>query len=78
MDAYGYGVANKTVTFHKPSNGTDSLANITTDNNGEFTIEHAEYFPGAGSDNYYSNFTFAGEGKYQGCVYESDVMVVVN
>ena len=78
MDAYGQGVANKTITYHKPGNGTGTLANITTDNNGEFTITNAEYFSGAGSDNYYGNFTFAGEGKYLGCTYEANVNVVVN
>ena len=76
MDAYGYGVANQTITFHKPGQMMGTLVDVTTDENGEFTIENAEYLPGGGNDNYYGNFTFAGNGKYQGCTYEGKVIVV--
>lgn len=75
MDAYGYGVANKTITFHKPGNKLGTLVDITTDANGEFKITNAEYLPNASDDNYYGDFTFAGDGKYQGCTYEGKVTV---
>ena len=78
MDAYGYGVANKTVTFHKPGYEMGTLVDAVTDENGEFTIENAEYLSDAGDDNYYGDFTFAGAGKYAGCTYEGNVTVVPN
>lgn len=78
MDAYSYGVANKTITYHKPGHQMGTLVDVTTDENGEFTIENAEYLPEAGNDNYYGEFTFAGDGKYQGCTYEGNVTVVSN
>ena len=78
MDAYGYGVANKTVTFHKPGYEMGTLVDAVTDESGEFTIENAEYLSDAGDDNYYGDFTFAGDGKYAGCTYEGNVTVVPN
>lgn len=75
MDAYSYGVANKTVTFHKPGGELGTLVDAVTDENGEFTIENAEYIPGS-DENYYGDFTFAGDGKYSGCTYEGNVTVV--
>ena len=76
MDAYGYGVANQTVTFHKPGYEMGTLVDAVTDENGQFEIEKAEYLSDAGKDNYYGDFTFAGNGKYQGCTYEGNVTVV--
>lgn len=78
VDAYGYGVANQTISYHKPGHqlGTEVVAQ--TDDKGEFTIENAEYLHDAGDDNYYGNFTFAGQGKYLGCTYEGKVTVVSN
>ena len=76
MDAYSYGVANKTITYHKPGYEMGTLVDTQTDSNGEFVIENAEYLPDAGNDNYYGQFTFAGDGKYQGCTYEGNVTVV--
>lgn len=78
MDAYSYGVPNQTITFHKPGNGMGTLVDVVTDENGEFTIENAEYLPDVGDDNYYGDFTFAGNGKYQGCTYEGNVIVIPN
>lgn len=75
-DAYGMGVANKTITYHKPGNEMGTLASTTTDENGEFFIENAEYLPDAGSDNYYGDFSFAGDGKYLGCSYGQNVTVI--
>lgn len=76
VDAYGFGVANQTIIFHKPGYELGTLVTATTDDNGEFTIENAEYLPDAGEDNYYGNFAFAGHGKYQGCSYEGNVTVI--
>lgn len=78
MDAYSYGVANQTITFHKPGHEMGTIVDAVTDENGEFTIENAEYIPDAGKDNYYGEFTFAGNGKYQGCRYEGNVTVLQN
>ena len=78
MDAYSYGVANQTITFHKPGYQMGTIVDVKTDENGEFTIENAQYLPDAGKDNYYGDFTFAGNGKYQGCTYEGNVTVVPN
>ena len=76
VDAYGYGVANQTVSFHKPGYEFGTIVVAQTDENGQFIIENAEYLPDAGSDNYYGDFTFAGGGKYQGCTYEGNVTVI--
>ncbi|WP_406534640.1 hypothetical protein [Methanobrevibacter sp.] len=76
LDAYSYGVANQTITFHKPGYEMGTIVDVVTDENGEFTIENAEYLPDAGDDNYYGDFTFAGNGKYQGCTYEGNVTVI--
>ena len=76
LDAYSYGVANQTITFHKPGYEMGTLVDVVTDEEGEFTIENAEYLPDAGKDNYYGDFTFAGNGKYQGCTYEGNVTVI--
>lgn len=76
VDAYGYGVPNQTVTFHKPGHERGTIVDAVTDDKGEFTIENAEYLPDAGDDNYYGDFTFAGNGKYKGCTYEGNVTVI--
>ena len=70
MDAYSYGVANQTVSYQTPNHET---VNVTTDENGEFKILNVE--SGSGDVNCYSDFTFAGNGKYQGCTYEGNVSV---
>lgn len=76
MDSYSYGVPNQTITFHKPGYEMGTIVTTTTDENGEFTIENAQYLPDAGEDNYYGDFTFAGNGKYQGCTCDANVTVV--
>lgn len=76
MDAYSQGVPNQTITFHKPGHEMGTLVDVQTDENGEFTISNAEYLPDEGNENYYGDFTFAGNGKYQGCVYEGNVTVI--
>ena len=76
MDSYSYGVANKTITYHKPGYEMGTVVVTQTDSNGEFSIENVEYLPDAGDDNYYGGFTFAGDDKYQGCTYEGNVTVI--
>ena len=78
LDTYGQGVANKTVTYHKPGYEMGTLVDAVTDENGEFTIKNAQYLSDAGKDNYYGDFTFAGDGKYLGCTFEGNVTVVPN
>ncbi len=78
VDAYGQGVANKTITYHKPGNQMGTLVDVKTNDGGSFTIEKAQYLANASGENYYGNFTFAGDGKYAGCSYEGNVTVVAN
>ena len=78
IDAYGMSVANKTITYHKPGYQMGTLVTTQTDENGEFFIENAQYLEDAGKDNYYGNFTFAGDDKYQGCTYIGNVTVIPN
>jgi hypothetical protein len=78
IDAYGMSVPNKTITYHKPGYQMGTLVDTQTDENGEFFIENAQYLEDAGKDNYYGNFTFAGDDKYQGCTYIGNVSVIPN
>ncbi len=78
IDAYGMSVPNKTITYHKPGYQMGTLVDTQTDENGEFFIENAQYLEDAGKDNYYSDFTFAGDDKYQGCTYIGNVTVIPN
>ena len=78
IDAYGMSVPNKTITYHKPGYQMGTLVDTQTDENGEFFIENAQYLEDAGKDNYYGNFTFAGDDKYQGCTYIGNVTVIPN
>ena len=78
IDSYGMAVPNKTITFHKPGYQMGTLVDTQTDENGEFFIEDVEYLPDAGKDNYYGDFTFAGDDKYQGCTYIGNITVIPN
>ena len=78
IDAYGMSVPNKTITYHKPGYQMGPLVDTQTDENGEFFIENAQYLEDAGKDNYYGDFTFAGDDKYQGCTYIGNVTVIPN
>ena len=78
MDSYGQGVANKTIIYHKPGYQMGTIVDTQTDENGEFTIENAEYLPDAGKENYYGDFSYAGDGKYKGCIYERNITVIPN
>ena len=78
VDAYGNGVANQTITFHKSGNETGTIVDVTTDESGQFTVKNVEYLHDAGNNNYYNEFTFAGHGKYHGCTYEGNITIVEN
>ena len=62
--------------FLKTEDGKRRCFHIETDENGEFFIDSAEYLDDAPDDNWYGDFTYAGDGKYQGCIYERNVTVV--
>ena len=76
MDAYAQGIPNKTIVFHKPGYQMGTIVDVVTNDEGGFIIENAEYLPDAGDDNYYGDFTFAGDDRYQGCTYEGNVTVI--
>lgn len=78
MDSFGNGVANKTITFNKPDYKLGTLVSTNTNENGEFVISNVEYLPDAGEDNYYGNFSFAGDNKYNPCFYEGNITVVAS
>ena len=78
IDSYGQAVANKTITYHKPGYQMGTLVTTQTDENGEFFIKNAEYLQDAPNENWYGDFTYAGDGKYQGCTYEKNVTVIPN
>lgn len=73
MDSFGRGIANKTITFHQPGNGTVS---VVTDENGTFYIENLQNLPELGGDNYYGEFTFKGDSKYKGTTYGYNLTVI--
>ena len=78
IDSYGQAVANKTITYHKPGYQMGTLVTTQTDENGEFFIKNAEHLQDAPNENWYGDFTYAGDGKYQGCTYEKNVTVIPN
>ena len=75
-DAYGFPVANKTITYHKPGYQMGTLVDVQTDDTGEFVIEDVQYLEDAGKDNYYGQFTFAGDDRYQGCSFDGNITVI--
>ena len=76
MDAYGQPVPNRTITFHKPGYQMGTIVDTQTDDTGKFTIDNAEYLSDNPDENYYGNFTFAGDERYHGCIYEGNVTVI--
>ena len=56
--------------------------NLVSNSKGEVALPslvrgtYSVYASFAGDDNYYGDFTFAGNGKYQGCTYEGNVTVI--
>ncbi len=76
MDSYGRGVANQTVFYHQAGDEKDVAVNVTTDNEGIFEIKNMKYLPESGSNNYYGDIRFDGNGEYKGCVYEYNLTVL--
>lgn len=75
VDYNGNGIANKTIIFHKPGYEMGTLVTATTDSNGEFRIENAEYLPDS-DENYYGFFSFGGDDDYDECVYENNLTII--
>lgn len=75
MDAYARGVENKTITYHQAGDNKSVIVNVTTGPNGIFKIENVKNVPESGSNNYYGNFSFKGEGEFHGCVFERSITV---
>ena len=45
MDAYSYGVANQTITFHKPGYKMGAIVDVVTDENGNSLLKMPNIFP---------------------------------
>ena len=75
MDAYSRGVANKTIFYHQAGDNGTTLVNVTTDDNGMFRIENVRNLPGSGANNYYGNISFRGDGEFNPCTYEHNIIV---
>ena len=70
MDSYARGVENKTISYHQAGDNSSELVNITTGPNGIFKIENIKNVPESGANNYYGDFSFAGDGEFNPCKYE--------
>lgn len=75
MDAYGRGVENKTIYYHQPGDNKSVLVSVTTDKDGMFKIQNTKNVPESGSNNYYGDFSFKGEGQYKPCTYDRNISV---
>ncbi|WP_296798376.1 hypothetical protein [uncultured Methanobrevibacter sp.] len=75
MDAYSRGVSNKTIFYHQAGDDKSVLVNVTTDSNGMFKIENVKNIPESGSNNYYGDISFKGEGEFHPCTYERNITV---
>ena len=75
MDAYARGVENKTITYHQAGDDQSQRVSVVTGPNGIFTIENAKNVPESGSNNYYGDFSFGGEGEFHPCTFERKITV---
>lgn len=75
MDAYSRGVPEKTIYYHQAGDNSTTLLNVTTDSNGMFTIKNVRNVPESGNNNYYGNISFRGEGEFNPCTYEHNIIV---
>lgn len=75
VDMNGNGIANKLITYHKPGYEMGTLVTAKTDENGTFIIKNVEYLSDAGEDNYYGDFYFAGDDKYEACNYKANITI---
>ena len=73
MDAYARGVANKTISYHQAGDNQSQRVSVMTDSNGIFKIENVNNVPESGSNNYYGDFSFNGEGEFHSCVFDRNI-----
>ena len=75
MDSYARGVENKTIYYHQAGDDKSKLVNVTTTKDGFFKIEHVKNIPESGSNNYYGDISFKGDGEFNPCVFEQNITV---
>ena len=73
MDAYARGVENKTITYHQAGDNQSQRVSVMTCPNGIFKIENVKNVPESGSNNYYGDFSFGGEGAFHACTFERNI-----
>lgn len=75
MDAYARGIENKSIHYHKAGDDRHVLSNVTTGKDGIFKIENVKNMPESGSNNYYGDISFKGEGEFNPCVFEHNITI---
>ena len=75
MDAYARGVENKTITYHQAGDNQSQKVSLMTGANGIFKIENVKNVPESGSNNYYGDFSFNGEGEFHSCTFDRNITV---
>lgn len=75
MDAYARGIENKTISYHQAGDDKAKIVNVTTGKDGFFKIENVKNVPESGSNNYYGDISFKGEGEFNPCVFEHNITV---
>lgn len=75
MDAYARGIENKTIQYHKAGDDRHVHSNVTTGKDGLFKIENVKNMPESGSNNYYGDISFNGEGEFNPCVFEHNITI---
>ena len=75
MDAYARGIENKTIQYHKAGDDRHVHSNVTTGKDGLFKIENVKNMPESGSNNYYGDSSFKGEGEVNPCVFEHNITI---
>ena len=61
-----------TITRHDDKS---KIVNVTTTEDRFFKIEHVKNIPESGSNNYYGDISFKGDGKFNPCVFEHKITV---
>jgi len=75
MDSYARGVENKTISYHQAGDNSSVLQNVTTGKDGIFKIENVKNVPESGSNNYYGDFSFNGDGQFKSCTFERNISI---
>ena len=75
MDSYARGVENKTIYYHQAGDTKSALHNVTTGKDGIFKIENVKNVPESGSNNYYGDISFNGDGQFKSCIFERNITV---